>query len=294
VHDQLVSPDWIFAGLTLIAAVTMLQLVFVLPVRPPLTTGERRARVPIWVRLLLASSLSTAFGLTLTVAIALLNLDDLMPFFWNPVIVFWVCWLVGLVPAIPVIAWLCRKQLPPIISVFIAAFCTGLLACTVAFSIMALVQHVADVEIYSENTWPLVTGVPLILGWIVATPLLYAFVRKRDTETALKKLASLIFVGTAVETLAIIPLDVFVRRKSDCYCAEGTFWSLVTLVPLGFVALGPMIFLVAASKRRKRFAQGRCEICGYDMSATPKAARCPECGVGWKPIVQGAAREAET
>lgn len=280
------DPYWIITGLTLIAAVTMLQLVFVLPVRPPLGADGRRARVPIWVRLLLAASMATpvgVLGVMLDAAADMLSMDGWLVFEPEPQFTFWLFWLVGLVPAIPVVKWLCRRDLPPIISAYIAGACTGLLAFALAVSLGSLFQLTTGRE-PSQAAWVfIIGGLPMVLGWIVSTPLLLAFIRGRDTESALKRLASLLFLGTAVETLAIIPLDVLVRRKTSCYCAEGTYWALVTLVPLGFVAMGPMIFLVAASKRRKRWLGGRCEICGYDMSGTPRAERCPECGAGWKP-----------
>lgn len=293
-RNDLLDFDWIATGLTIVAAVTMLQLVFVLPVRAPRRADGRRQRVPIWVKLLLASSVSTpigVFGVMLHQAVDLLDLEDMLPVRLEPEWVFWLCWLAGLLPAIPVVSWVCRRNLPPIISAYIAGACTGLLAYAFVIAMGSLFQLSTGVE-PSPATWALLGGLPMILGWVVGTPLLLAFIRKRDTETALKRLASLIFLGTAVETLAIIPIDVFVRRKSSCYCAEGSYWALVTLVPLGFLALGPMIFLVAGSKRRKRWEMGHCEICGYDMSGLPKAERCPECGAGWKAPAQAAMEES--
>lgn len=285
-HRDLVSLDTVGMSLTLVAGVTMAQLVFVLPVRPPARKTGKRARVPVWVRLLLAAAMATPIGLLgvmLQSAAMLLDWDDNLLFSHRRYDVgFWVFWLIGLIPAIPIVARLCRKELSPVISAYIAGACAGLLGYALAMALTGLFRLITDRDI-DDLMLVLIGGTPLLLGWIVSTPLLLAFIRGRDTETALKKLASLIFIGTSVEILAIIPLDVFTRRKSSCYCAEGSLWALVALVPLGFLALGPMIFLVAASKRRKRYAAGCCEICGYDMTGNLKADRCPECGAGWKP-----------
>lgn len=293
--SSLIDLDFMLWGLTTIAAMTMLQLVFVLPVRPPLGKTGDRARVPIWTRLLLASSVATPLGIVGVGLQVLWETYDTLPdpfglAMLDAPVAFWLGWVVGLIPAIPVVSWLCKKELPPLISACVAGCMTALLVFAGVMAIGSLLEHTTNLD---APTWARATMLlgPFLVGWIVATPLLLAFIRKRDTETALKRLASLIFIGTAVETLAIIPLDVFVRRKTGCYCSEGTYLALVTLVPLGFVALGPMIFLVAASKRRKRLIEGRCEICGYDMSAIRHAPRCPECGSGWKPVQ--AADEAE-
>lgn len=294
--SNLIYSRFILWGLTTVAAMTMFQLVFVLPVRPPLGKTGQRARVPVHTRLLLASSVATPFGV---VGVGLLilwqtyqSLPD--PFglaMLEPPAAFWIGWTVGLIPAIPVVSWLCKKELPPIISAFVAGAMAALLFFAGIMAIGAVLEHTTNLDAPKWARALMLLG-PFLGGWIIATPLLLAFIRKRDTETALKRIASLIFIGTAVETLAIIPMDVFVRRKTGCYCSEGTYIALVTLIPLGFVALGPMIFLVAAAKRRKRLIEGRCEICGYDMSATRNAPRCPECGSGWKPV-QAAAPAAE-
>ncbi|MCL4221997.1 MAG: hypothetical protein KJZ65_11590 [Phycisphaerales bacterium] len=284
--ENFLRPREITIALTLVAAVTMLQLVFVLPVRPPARRAGRRTEVRRWVRALLAAALATPVGLMgvlLHAGLDLVSMDDVLLFSHGHLeFSFWVFWLIGLIPAIPIVARLCRKDLPPIISAYIAGACTGLLGYALAVGIAGFVLLLSDTSA-DERWWLVIGGGPLVLGWAVSTPLLLAFIRGRDTETALKRLASLIFLGTCVEILAIIPMDVFTRRKSSCYCSEGTYWALIALVPLGFVALGPMIFLVAASKRRKRYAAGCCEICGYDMRGHLKAERCPECGVGWKP-----------
>jgi len=48
------------------------------------------------------------------------------------------------------------------------------------------------------------------------------------------------------------------------------------------VLLGPAVLLPALGRRRKRYYQSNCPVCGYDMSGNAAAERCPECGSGWK------------
>ncbi len=292
--STLLYPSFIAYGVTAIAIISMLQFVFVLPVRPPGSRRSNRALVPVWTRLLLAASIATPFGI---IGVGLHLLFDTYDSGWvplgldmvSPPVAFWIGWVVGLVVAIPIVAVLVRKELPPIISACVAGCMTGLLVFAAIMAGASLLDHTVGLSAPAWAQALMLLG-PFLVGWGVSTPLLYAFIRRRDTETALKRLASLLFIGTAVETLAIIPLDVFVRRRSTCYCGEGTYLALVTLVPLGFAALGPMIFLVAASKRRKRYINGQCELCGYDMTGNVRAERCPECGAGWKPPAQDALR----
>lgn len=122
----------------------------------------------------------------------------------------------------------------------------------------------------------------LAIAWLIATPLLVEFVRRERRETALSRIAAGLFLGTIVESVAVIPLDVMVRRKTNCYCGQGTFFALVACGSVGLFALGPAIFLLILARRRKRWYAGHCDACGYDMSGTPTADRCPECGAGWR------------
>lgn len=139
------------------------------------------------------------------------------------------------------------------------------------------------------NGWQWELYVVLAASWCVATPLLIAFVRRREKHSALGRVASRLFTGTMIEVGAIIPLDLLVRRRSDCYCAQGTYWSLLVCTAAALVVAGPAIAVPLLAERRKRYYQGHCGACGYDMRGSRGAERCPECGAGWKsPTEQGA------
>ena len=38
---------------------------------------------------------------------------------------------------------------------------------------------------------------------------------------------------------AAIPLDLMIRKKSDCYCDDSTFWTLTLCWAAGALTLGP-------------------------------------------------------
>jgi hypothetical protein len=126
-----------------------------------------------------------------------------------------------------------------------------------------------------------------LVSWAIATPLLIRFCKRGPRESLLARISSRLFVGTVVETAAIIPMDVLVRKRESCYCFAGTYAALLICGGVGIFILGPAIFLPILVKRRRRWFDGNCEWCGYDMRATPKADRCPECGMGWRGEAEG-------
>ena len=133
-----------------------------------------------------------------------------------------------------------------------------------------------------EDVWAWFFLAEMILVWPIATLLLIRFCRRGSGDTVLGRIAARIFMGTVVEVVAIIPLDVMVRRRDSCYCAQGTFFTLLICGAVGLMALGPAIFLPILARRRKRYYAGLCDACGYDMTGCPTADRCPECGTGWR------------
>lgn len=122
-----------------------------------------------------------------------------------------------------------------------------------------------------------------IPAWILTTPLLIYFCRRRARqERLLGRISAAIFLGSIVEALCVIPLDVMIRRRTDCYCGEATFFTLTACGTVGLYAFGPAIVLPLLARRRRRWYAGRCEVCGYDVSGVPNADQCPECGAGWR------------
>jgi len=127
------------------------------------------------------------------------------------------------------------------------------------------------------------------VSWLFGTALLVAFSRGPSREDMLSRLAAKLFVGTIVEVAAIIPLDALVRKKETCHCWAGTYVALLICGAMGAVVFGPAIFLPLLVKRRKRYYEGKCQICGYDMSGNIRAGCCSECGAGWRATTDTAA-----
>lgn len=170
------------------------------------------------------------------------------------------------------------------VSVFFSLAAAGL-----CVSVMSSAVVYASLELF--NKWDVFIDRPgtgwamlgmLVGGWALATPMLLAFVRRGQRDTMVSRVGAGLFLGTAIETIAIIPIDVMVRRRTDCYCGAGTFLALTLTGSVGLVALGPAVFVPLLIRRRKRWRMSRCDHCGYDMTGNLDADRCPECGCGWR------------
>jgi uncharacterized membrane protein YdcZ (DUF606 family) len=127
--------------------------------------------------------------------------------------------------------------------------------------------------------WPGLAAV-LLGSWGLWTLLLLVFTRELWADRLLGRLVVLLFGGTVVELLVVIPIDIMVRRRTACYCATGTFLALCgSAVALVWLA-GPGIVLALTSRRRRLVRETHCARCGHPKGPTPGPA-CPECGHAW-------------
>lgn len=125
-------------------------------------------------------------------------------------------------------------------------------------------------------------------AWIAGTLLFRSFVRRRpraSPEELIGSIARFLLVGTAFEALAQIPLDVLIRRRTECYCFSASIvgWSLC--IGVGLVVFGPAVLLPVLVRRRAAWYAERCDTCGDRLAvvatdARTAAPRCARCGVG--------------
>lgn len=282
------SDGWYLATIaTHSAAIAALQGVMMLPARP---AGFRSARDVPWTHhglgALVLGALVAGVHAALVAILEALNVDwgqarprlyDLLTS--GPMMLL--SGLTGAGVAFGLLISVYRERTPLGLIAAIAALCSATLLGGLGF-IGCSVWSVAHGNDPSDEVWGVVMTAVLVM-WAFATPLIGAFLRKEPGESRVRLVAKRLFIGSVVEAVSLIPLDVMVRRKSNCYCREGTFFALLICATVGLVALGPMVFLLPLGRRRRRLEAGRCPLCGYDMSATPRAERCPECGAGWKP-----------
>jgi hypothetical protein len=106
-----------------------------------------------------------------------------------------------------------------------------------------------------------------------------------------RRMYKLLVAGTCLELLITIPVDVEVRRRTRCYCGEGTFFSLIIGVTMMFWTFGPgvvLLFLTRRMQRREALLRV-CAKCGYDLRGL-RATRCPECGTPFEPAKSDSAK----
>ena len=279
------SAEYLWQAGVWIPCAMILQAAFVLPIHRPAAAGwSRRARLAVATLGGLSVAIVVAFMTWILTSIAAmilqswaaLQIDDKATVVWH--LGFWVPFAVVAAVAIPRMAARTRDGMPLGVSALIAGFVSGAMVLALIGGVVSLVG--ADLDLHG-GVWVLV-GLVILASWCVATPLLLAFLRRGSRESTLSRVASVLFVGTVVEAAAIIPIDVMVRRRTNCYCGEGTFFSLTALWSVDLLILGPAVYLLPFGRRRRRLDAHRCLVCGYDMKGRSDQDRCPECGAGWR------------
>jgi hypothetical protein len=215
-----------------------------------------------------------------------LNVLDVLSSFET--VVFLTLWSVGVMALSGVLLLPVRKPVYRMergtslyLSVGVASLGIGVLCVGAVFMIVELMGLWESMLQYEAlGGWLIV--LTIVPGWVLFTPLLLMYARGHRRETFLGRVSAALCAGTVIEVLAAMPLDVMVRRRTDCYCAESTFLTFWWVGTVGLIAMGPAIVVPIVARRRRRWYGGRCEWCGYEMSGLRGALRCPECGLGWK------------
>lgn len=280
IPQNLMNEAYASEQLIIIAFVCVAQFAITAPIRRPDEKNDR-AR-PSFLRLassavtlsVLATSACTAMGAWIWTVDSGHSVSDRT----GVLIAAALCPIVAL-PVYLVLRRRWRNGVGVEVSLLLAGAMVGLLVSAASTAFLAGVELLG----FSVPDGTMMIGLLVMpcIAWVVATPLLWSFARNKPPETMLARLANRLFIGTLIEGIAILPLDVMVRRKASCYCGEGTFFSLITLSTAALLCLGPAVLLVPASRRRQRLIDGCCPVCGYDMSATRHSPSCPECGSGW-------------
>lgn len=275
--------DWEYASVTgpVVLVIMCLQAGLVAPMMTGLK-GEARdqSKGPGATRIV-ASSLALASVICVPIGYIVLALGESFPWARLPGVSMEIIPILTLVGAVvvagalfPVLQERWKRGIPIRTSILIAGLVTGLL---IAGAVCAVVQIVM---LITSNTGTWTIGYSLlaapVAGWIIATPLLFAYVRNSHQVEPMDRVLTLIFRGTVIELIAILPLDAIVRRQRSCYCFEPSYWSLLLLGSVGLVTLGPMLLFIAGRKNRREIT-GRCTGCGYDLTGLPGMV-CPECG----------------
>ena len=133
-------------------------------------------------------------------------------------------------------------------------------------------------EFYTE--WFSLIPLACLLGsWVLWSLAIGIFMRRGQPLDRLSRLVGILFAGSLLEVVLILPLEAMVRRRADCYCTTGSFQGLIGGWLAALWLLGPMAAMVLFRRRSSWWAR-HCQHCGYDKTAA-SADRCPECGWEW-------------
>ena len=120
--------------------------------------------------------------------------------------------------------------------------------------------------------WPF-----FLATWLIWSPFIMWFTRKSLPRCGVERVLGLLLGGTVLEVLVVLPVDIVVRRRTDCYCGTGTFLALCMSIVACIWMAGPMVVLAVTSRRRRWWRDHHCHTCGSPAGPS-SPARCPECG----------------
>ncbi len=124
--------------------------------------------------------------------------------------------------------------------------------------------------------WPIWFAI-LGLGWWFWLAV-FAWMWSKGWSVAYHHVYAFLFGGTWLEILVTIPADAQVRKRTECYCGESTFFGLSIGLFMALWLFGPglaLLYWVRLGQRRRR--PGFCRGCGLDLRQWT-GSRCPACG----------------
>jgi len=118
----------------------------------------------------------------------------------------------------------------------------------------------------------------MIVVWSIWFVIFAAYWQQGDRFTQLGRMIRGLVAGSLVEAFVAIPVHIWLSRQKDCYCARGSYTTLVCAGTVLFWAFGPGILLLYAhEKYRMAKLYPRCTKCDYDLRGLVSEV-CPECG----------------
>ncbi len=177
-----------------------------------------------------------------------------------------------------------KRGVPVIVSLTAAALVVAVLVGGFAAALHDAIRARGAPDTYAR------TGLLVALvAWPIGTLLFVGYARSRRSdsrEELLSRVTRGILKGTAFEALAVLPLDLMIRRKHDCYCVAGSVLAWAICVALGVLVFGPAALLPALSKARDDWYRERCDSCGARRASAaladgyrgPTAEVCGRCG----------------
>lgn len=170
----------------------------------------------------------------------------------------------------------------PLKSAVIVAAAMAMLLTLGAFSLVLELFNKWGTLISPTNQGPTLSSmggiwVGMIGVWAIWAALFFRYWRDGDRYTQLGRIVRAMVAGSILETIVAAPVQAFASRQDDCYCARGSYTTLVCAGAVLFWAFGPgivLLFLRESYRRARLFPH--CHKCGYDLRGN--LGICSECG----------------
>jgi hypothetical protein len=157
---------------------------------------------------------------------------------------------------------------------FIAALLTLTLVTFVYSTITTMVLNLPKQDEINESFFWII----LWASWAVWTICLLIYVHRQNRDpSTLVRCTSWLFAGSLVEFLLSIPLAIMVARRSNCYCATGSFVSLALSFVAAIWLFGPFMIILLVWRKRP-WTKDHCFNCGYPRKLINSTV-CSECGI---------------
>lgn len=167
------------------------------------------------------------------------------------------------------------------ISLIIAAAVAGTLTFGLMLAFVEFAATVLDMSLDLDGSTVEALVTALFVGsWAFWSAVLLLFCRGIWADRMLGRVVGLLIGGTLLEILIVLPLDIMVRRRTDCYCFAGTLFGLCIAAMATLWLAGPGIVIALTSKKHRHWRELHCFRCGYGKGPSP-GAKCPECGYAW-------------
>ena len=116
-----------------------------------------------------------------------------------------------------------------VLSFIIGSFVAALLMVGMVLGLFELIgilfKEGFDVDQMGDGLWILIVTL-FFGGWAFWTLCLLVFVRDIWSDRILGRMVGVLFAGTELEVIVVLPVDIMVRKKTDCYCGTGTLFTL--------------------------------------------------------------------
>lgn len=173
------------------------------------------------------------------------------------------------------------RSRPLVVSLFIGGAVAAGLTLGLALAAGEFSATVLEWSFDLDDTFTEALFVVLLVGsWAFWSAVLLVFCRGIWADRMLGRVVGLLIGGTLLEVLVVLPLDIMVRRRTDCYCFSGTFFGLCLATGATLWLTGPGIVIALTSKKHRQWRELHCFRCGYAKGPSPGPV-CPECGYAW-------------